>query len=67
MAGLVTRNGDVYRVAADYAVSAERVAMTRARTWKPGRDNVVSRTLLKGRVVHVADMQQSPGTHRLRL
>jgi two-component system, NtrC family, sensor kinase len=61
MAGLVTRDGDVYRVAADYAVSPEWAALTRARTWKPGRENVVSRTLLERRVVHAADIAAQPG------
>jgi two-component system, NtrC family, sensor kinase len=61
MAGLVTRDGDLYRVAADYAVSPEWAALTRARTWKPGRENVVSRTLLERRVVHAADIAAQPG------
>src|SRR5262249_12088533 len=56
MAGLVTRDGDLYRVAADYAVSPEWAALTRTRTWKPGQENVVSRTLLERSVVHVADI-----------
>src|SRR5215472_16521813 len=61
MAGLVTRDGDLYRVAADYAVSPEWAALTRARTWKPGPENVVSRTLLERRVVHAADIAAQPG------
>jgi GAF domain-containing protein len=56
MAGLVTRDGDLYRVAADYAVSPEWAALTRTRIWKPGQENVVSRTLLERGVVHVADI-----------
>src|SRR5215831_837437 len=56
MAGLVTRDGELYRVAADYAVSPEWAALTRTRTWKPGRENVVSRTLLERRVVHAPDI-----------
>jgi GAF domain-containing protein/nitrogen-specific signal transduction histidine kinase len=61
MAGLVTRDGELYRVAADYAVSPEWAALTRARTWKPGPENVVSRTLLERRVVHAADIAAQPG------
>jgi len=61
MAGLVTRDGDLYRVAADYAVSPEWAALTRARTWKPGRENVVSQTLLERRFIHAADIAAHPG------
>jgi GAF domain-containing protein len=56
MAGLVTRDGDVYRVGADFGVLPEWAALTRTRTWKPGRDSVVARCLLERRVVHVADI-----------
>src|SRR5215471_6996416 len=55
MAGLLTRDGDVYRIAADYAVSPEWAALVRARTWKPGRDSGVARCLLERRAVHVED------------
>jgi GAF domain-containing protein len=61
MAGLVTRDGDVYRFGADYGVSPEWGALTRTRTWMPGRDNVVARTLLERRVIHVADIAAESG------
>jgi GAF domain-containing protein len=35
--------------------------MTRARTWKPGRENVVSRALLERAIVHIADVNSEPG------
>src|SRR4051812_18822032 len=37
-----------------------RAALARARTWKPGRDSVVARSLLERRVVHVADIASDP-------
>jgi GAF domain-containing protein len=65
MAGLLTRDGDVYRRAADYGVSPEWAAITSARTYEPGRDNVVGLALLERQVVHVADISAaglaSPG------
>src|SRR5215469_12960289 len=56
MAGLLTRDGDAYRAVADYGVSPEWAAITRARTYKPGRDNVVTLALLERRIVHVEDI-----------
>jgi PAS domain S-box-containing protein len=56
MAGLLTRDGDVYRRAADYGVSPEWAAITSARAYQPGRDNVVALALLEKRVVHVTDI-----------
>jgi adenylate cyclase len=56
MAGLLTRDGDVYRRAADYGVSPEWAAITSARTYEPGRDNVVALALLERHVIHVADI-----------
>jgi len=65
MAGLLTREGEGYRRAADYGVSPEWAAITSARTYKPGRDNVVALALLERQVVHVADIAEaglaSPG------
>ena len=56
MAGLLTRDGEVYRRAADYGVSPEWAAITSARTYKPGPDNVVALALLEKRFVHIADI-----------
>jgi len=65
MAGLLTREGEGYRRAADYGVSPEWAAITSARTYKPGRDNVVALALLERQVVHIADIAEaglaSPG------
>ena len=61
MAGLLTRDGEVYRVAADYGVSAEWSAMTRARIFKPGHDTAAERALLERAVVHVTDLASELG------
>ncbi len=63
MACLVTRDGDVYQAVADYAVSPEWSAISRSRTWRPGDANVVGRTLLERRVVHVLDVAAEPRHH----
>jgi GAF domain-containing protein len=65
MAGLLGRDGELFRVRADYGVSAEWAAMTRARTWKPGRENVVSRALLERAIVHVAALLVCPHSTRI--
>jgi GAF domain-containing protein len=61
MAGLITRDGEVFRVTADYGVSPEWSAMTRARIFKPNPDTVSERALLERAVIHVADVAAGPG------
>ena len=56
MAGLMAREGEVFRVRAEYGVSPQWSAVTRARTWKPGRDTTTERALLERQVVHVSDI-----------
>jgi GAF domain-containing protein len=63
MAALITRDGDVYQLVADYAVSPEWSAISRSRTWRPGDATVVGRTLLQRRMVHVLDVAAEPRHH----
>ena len=56
------REGEVYRsVASTFsAAEAEHWAISRQRTMVPGRETVVGRVALEGRVVHVADARADP-------
>jgi GAF domain-containing protein len=60
MARLWSRDGDVYRVAAEFAVSPDWAAITRARTWKPSGDTTTGRALLERRIIHVEDIASDP-------
>ena len=56
MASIATREGDVYRVTANYALSSEWNAFVRTLSFKPGRDTVTGRTLLERQTVQIADI-----------
>jgi GAF domain-containing protein len=56
------REGEIYRpVSSSFsAAEPELWAALRQRTLVPGRDTVVGRVLLEGRIVHVADVSADP-------
>jgi GAF domain-containing protein len=54
------REGEVYRAASASALDRELWAALRERTVVPGRETVVGRVALEGRVVHVADIRADP-------
>ena len=60
MASIATREGDVYRVTANYALSSEWNAFVRTLSFKPGRDTVTGRTLLERQTVQIADITTDP-------
>src|SRR5438132_126844 len=54
--GLISnRDGEVYRVAASFAVSPEYEAFIRQQTFTPGRGSVTGRVALERQPVHVTD------------
>jgi hypothetical protein len=60
MASIATREGDVYRVTANYALSSEWNAFVRTLSFKSGRDTVTGRTLLERQTVQIADITTDP-------
>ena len=69
LANIAIREGEVYRfVANNYvgAAEAEYWAKLRQRTIVPGRDSVVGRVALEGRVVHIEDLARRPGLRGAR-
>ena len=58
--GVTVKDGDVFHYAAIYGVSDELTDVLRQRTLVPGRDTVAGRTVLEGRVVHLADIATDP-------
>jgi len=61
-AGIAIREGEVYRyvLMSTSAAYPEYWANVRERTIVPGRDSVVARVALEGRVVHVPDIRAIP-------
>src|SRR5262249_11224149 len=59
-AGLAVREGEVYRYVANVAQPDEFNALPRNRTFAPGRDSMIGRTALEGKVVHVVDLADDP-------
>jgi two-component system NtrC family sensor kinase len=61
-ASILIREGEVYRdVSSTFsAAEPEYWAILRQRTMVPGRDSVIGRAALEGRVVHVADILGDP-------
>jgi len=62
-AGIFIREGEVYRpVSANQAAAADAEfwAALRQRTIVPGRDSIVGRVALEGRVVHITDISADP-------
>jgi GAF domain-containing protein len=59
--GLISnRDGDVYRVAACFAVSPEYESFVRQQTFAPGRGSITGRAALERRPVQVADFASDP-------
>jgi signal transduction histidine kinase/HAMP domain-containing protein/putative methionine-R-sulfoxide reductase with GAF domain len=56
MAGIATRDGEVYRVTASYAASSKWNAFVRTVSLRPGRNTVTGRALLERQVVQIADI-----------
>jgi GAF domain-containing protein len=53
-------SGDVYRVAATFALSAEHEQTLKRLAIRPGRDTITGRTLLEGKTVHIPDVLADP-------
>ncbi len=53
-------SGDVYKIAAGFALSPEHEEVLKRRIERPGRDSCVGRTLLEGKTVHIIDAQADP-------
>src|SRR5262249_21922644 len=53
-------SGDVYRIAATFALSAEHEQTLKRRAIRPGRDTITGRTLLEGKTVHIPDVLADP-------
>jgi two-component system, NtrC family, sensor kinase len=53
-------SGDVYRVAAMFALSAEHEQTLKRLAIRPGRDTITGRTLLEGKTVHIPDVLADP-------
>ena len=54
------RDGDHYRVAADYGFTREFSAWMESQPIAPGRQTLAGRTALEGRPVHIADAMSDP-------
>ena len=59
---MAIREGEVYRYVAgtQAATGAEHWETLRQRTLVPGRDSVVGRVALEGKVVHITDIHADP-------
>jgi two-component system NtrC family sensor kinase len=57
------RDGDLYRLAANYGYSRELEEFTRQHPVVPGRGTLVGRMALEGRTVHVPDVLADPATN----
>jgi GAF domain-containing protein len=60
IAHIATRDGDVYRPKARFAMSLELDAFVKDQTYTPGRGTMTARTLLEKRIVHVGDVATDP-------
>ena len=60
MASIATRDGEVYRVKANYALNPEWNSLVRTLSFRPGRDTVTGRTLLERQIVQIADITTDP-------
>ena len=59
-ANLWRPSGDVYIIAAGFALSPEHEEALRRHSIRPGRDSCVGRVLLEGKAVHITDAQSDP-------
>jgi adenylate cyclase len=60
MASIATRDGEAYRVKANFALDPEWSALVRTLSFRPGRDTVTGRTLLERQTVQIADISTDP-------
>ena len=60
MASIAIRDGEVYRVKANYALNPEWNALVRTLSFRPGRDTVTGRALLERQTVQIADITTDP-------
>jgi GAF domain-containing protein len=60
MALILRREGEVYRLAANFGFSPEYEAFLKGVSISPGRGTVTARVALEGRVVHVEDITIDP-------
>ena len=57
------RDGDVYRVTANYGVASEHLDFMRAHPVKAGMGTLVARTVLTRQIVHIDDARADPEYH----
>ena len=50
------RDGDLYRLAANYGFSSEAAQYAAERPLRPGRESVTGRVALEGRAIHISDV-----------
>jgi GAF domain-containing protein/CheY-like chemotaxis protein len=60
MALILRREGEVYRLAANFGFSPEYEAFLKDVSISPGRGTVTARVALEGRVVHIEDITTDP-------
>src|SRR5262245_17049926 len=53
-------SGEVYKIAAAFALSAEHEEALKRLSIRPGRDTITGRTLLEGKTVHIPDVLADP-------
>ncbi len=53
-------SGEVYKIAAAFALSAEHEEILKRLSIRPGRDTITGRTLLEGKTVHIPDVLADP-------
>jgi GAF domain-containing protein/signal transduction histidine kinase len=57
---IATRDGEVYRVVADFPVRPEWDALVRTHSFQPGRNTITGRVLLERQAVQIADITADP-------
>src|SRR5207302_855590 len=57
---IARQNVDVYEIVANYGHSPEVLNFMRTRPFKVERGNLVGRTVLEGRPVHITDVEADP-------
>jgi class 3 adenylate cyclase/putative methionine-R-sulfoxide reductase with GAF domain len=60
IAGLITGEGDDYRLAATFSLSPEYIGFFGGRSWRADRGSVFGRTVLDRQIVHIADVAADP-------
>ena len=60
MAFIFRREGEIYRLAANYGFPPDYQDFVQSRSWAPERGMITGRAALEGGVVHVADITADP-------